>query len=89
MLQHEKFLTELVNSQCTRFVDDQLIRVWLQYKKKHDWIRYDPTRVPDNVQNLFTNTSVATDAFATSDSTSNSEDTDYFSALTIMKNEKF
>lgn len=102
MLQHEKFLTELVNSQCTRFVDDQLIRVWLQYKKKHDWVRYDPTRIPDNVKHLFAkaeNNSRENDTDDDDDddrvkiianaATAVSIDSDPFSAQTISKNEKF
>lgn len=82
MLQHEKFLAELVNSQCTRFVEDQLVRVWLQYKKKHDWVRFDPTKVPENIKNLFSpDDRVELSASHT--------ENDPFSAVSFIKNEKF
>lgn len=88
MLQHEKFLTELVNAQCTRFVDDQLIRVWLQYKKKHDWIRYDPAKIPENVTKLFQK-SGETSIEDTTKSPPAVETEDPFSAHSFIKNEKF
>lgn len=85
MLQQEKFLQELVNAQCTRFIDDQLIRVWLNYKKKHDWVKFDPTRIPDTVQKLIK----PEDRKADDQMVALAEEQDPFSALTFIKNEKF
>jgi mediator of RNA polymerase II transcription subunit 31 len=45
MLQHEQFLKEIVNAQCSKYIDEQLLLLWLHYKKRHDWIRLDPTKV--------------------------------------------
>lgn len=33
MLQHEQFLKEIVNAQCAKYIDEQLLLLWLHYKK--------------------------------------------------------
>jgi mediator of RNA polymerase II transcription subunit 31 len=37
LLQHEQFLKEIVNAQCSKFIDEQLLLIWSTYKKKRDW----------------------------------------------------
>jgi mediator of RNA polymerase II transcription subunit 31 len=61
MLQHEQFLKQIVNAQCSKYIDEQMLLIWLNYKKKYDWIRVDPCRVPDNVEHLFKNANLISD----------------------------
>ena len=55
MLQHEQFLKEIVNSQCSKYIDEQLLLVWLHYKKRRDWLKFDPTKIPNGIEKLFEN----------------------------------
>ncbi|CAF0705130.1 unnamed protein product [Brachionus calyciflorus] len=85
MLQHEQFLKQIVNAQCAKFIDEQLLLLWLDYKKRHGWIRIDPTKIPDNIEKLFKNTdedSIQTDS-------NNNIQNDVFSVSRILENEKF
>jgi len=52
LLLHEQFLKEIVNAQCSKFVDEQLLLVWLHYKRRRDSMRIDPTRIPANIESL-------------------------------------
>jgi mediator of RNA polymerase II transcription subunit 31 len=52
LLQHENFLKEIANQQCSKYINDQLLLLWLHYKKKHEWKTYDPTKIPTNVVEL-------------------------------------
>merc|ERR1712127_274399 len=52
LLQHEQFLKEIVNAQCSKYIDEQLLLIWLHYKKKRDWIRLDPVKIPDGIEKL-------------------------------------
>lgn len=81
MLQHEQFLKQIVNAQCAKFIDEQLLLLWLDYKKRHGWIRLDPTRIPDSIEKLF-NKEQETD-------TNNNIQDDVFSVARILQNEKF
>lgn len=56
LLQHEQFLKEILNAQCSKYIDEQLLLIWLHYKKRRDWIRIDPTKVPDGIEKLFQST---------------------------------
>ena len=49
LLQHENFLKEIANQQCSKYINDQLLLLWLHYKKKHEWKTYDPTKIPTNI----------------------------------------
>lgn len=60
LLQHEQFLKEIVNAQCSKYIDEQLLLIWLHYKKKHDWVRIDPTKVPQGIEKLFQSTENST-----------------------------
>jgi mediator of RNA polymerase II transcription subunit 31 len=53
MLQHEKFLKEIVNAACSKYIDEQILLIWLHYKTRRDWIRIDPTKLPENIEKLF------------------------------------
>jgi hypothetical protein len=53
MLQHEKFLKEIVNAACSKYIDEQILLIWLHYKTRRDWIRIDPSKLPDNIEKLF------------------------------------
>jgi mediator of RNA polymerase II transcription subunit 31 len=55
MLQHEQFIKEIVNAQCSKYIDEQLLLLWLHYKKRHDWVRVDPTIMPKSVEKLIEN----------------------------------
>jgi len=55
LLQHETFQKEIVNAQCSKYIDEQLLLIWLHYKKRRDWIRVDPTKVPCGIEKLFSN----------------------------------
>ena len=86
MLQHEQFLKEIVNSQCSKYIDEQLLLVWLHYKKRRDWIKYDPSKIPDGIQSLFDN-----DHKDNSNDTSNNNQrlNDPFTVEALLANEKF
>lgn len=56
LLQHEQFLKEILNAQCSKYIDEQLLLIWLHYKKRRDWIRIDPAKVPDAIEKLFQST---------------------------------
>ena len=53
MLQHEKFLKEIVNAACSKYIDEQILLIWLHYKTRRDWIRIDPCQLPQNIEKLF------------------------------------
>ena len=53
MLQHEQFLKEIVNAACSKYIDEQILLIWLHYKTQKDWIRIDPCKIPDNIEKLF------------------------------------
>jgi mediator of RNA polymerase II transcription subunit 31 len=101
MLQHEQFLKQIVNAQCSKFVDEQLLLVWLHYKKKHDWIRCDPSKMPENIETSLykIKTRVNQDGEERMEVDVIGENgevvvaaaagQDPFSALTYIKNEKF
>jgi mediator of RNA polymerase II transcription subunit 31 len=55
LMQHEQFLKEIVNAQCSKYIDEQLLLIWLHYKRRHDWIRIEPCKVKvdnDNPNNV-------------------------------------
>ena len=52
LLQHENFLKEIASQQCSKYINEQLLLLWLHYKKKHEWKTCDPTVVPANVIEL-------------------------------------
>ena len=83
LLQHEQFLKEIVNAQCSKFIDEQLLLIWSTYKKKRDWRRIDPTRIPDGIEKLFTKQQ--------QQEQQSNQDTanDTFSAAAFLTNEKF
>lgn len=83
LLQHEQFLKEIVNAQCSKFIDEQLLLIWSTYKKKRDWRRIDPTRMPDGVEKLFSKQQQQ-EQKASQDAAS-----DTFSAAAFLANEKF
>lgn len=56
LLQHETFQKEILNAQCSKYIDEQLLLIWLHYKKRRDWIRVNPMKVPDGIEKLFLNT---------------------------------
>lgn len=56
LLQHEQFLKEIVNAQCSKYIDEQLLLIWLHYKKRRDWIHIDPVKVPEGNEKLFQKT---------------------------------
>ena len=87
LLQHEQFLKEIVNAQCSKFIDEQLLLIWSTYKKKRDWIRIDPTKIPDGIEKLFANENSNTSTTNMNNLISNNEDT--FSAEAFLANEKF
>jgi mediator of RNA polymerase II transcription subunit 31 len=104
MLQHEQFLKEIVNAQCSKYIDEQLLLLWLHYKKRHDWKRIDPTKMSTSVEKLMqheastlmiqdeieTDAAVAAAAAATETSTSTGDNfDDAFSVARFMVNEKF
>jgi len=95
LLQHEQFLKEIVNAQCSKFIDEQLLLIWSTYKKKRDWIRIDPTKIPDGIEKLFANENSKTTApTSKTDSTTiltttNILNEDTFSAEAFLANEKF
>ncbi len=53
LLQHETFQKEIVNAQCSKYIDEQLLLIWLHYKKRRDWLRVDPVKIPDGIEKLF------------------------------------
>lgn len=53
LLQHETFQKEIVNAQCSKYIDEQLLLIWLHYKKRRDWVRLDPAKVPEGIEKLF------------------------------------
>ena len=52
LLQHENFLKEIASQQCSKYINEQLLLLWLHYKKKHEWKTNDPTKIPANVVEL-------------------------------------
>lgn len=57
LLQHEQFLKEILNAQCSKWIDEQLLLVWIHYfNKKRDWIRCTPDKIPDDIEKLFLKT---------------------------------
>lgn len=52
LLQHENFLKEIASQQCSKYINEQLLLLWLHYKKKHEWKTNDPTKIPSNVVEL-------------------------------------
>lgn len=52
LLQHEQFLKEIANTQCAKYINDQLLLLWLHYKRTREWIKYDPTKLPNNIIHL-------------------------------------
>lgn len=88
LLQHEQFLKEIVNAQCSKYVDEQLLLIWLHYKKRRDWIRVDPTKIPNHIEHLIKNEKKLKNV-----NTSNDNNTDilqdFFSASKFLENEKF
>ena len=94
MLQHEEFLKEIVNAQCSKYIDEQLLLLWLHYKKRHDWIRIDPTKIPKNVEKLVKNESLAStlpplSSLPFHEVIQENEQDDAFSVTRFMVNEKF
>jgi mediator of RNA polymerase II transcription subunit 31 len=53
MLQHEHFMKEIVNAACSKYIDEQILLIWIHYKTRRDWVRIDPTKIPDNIEKLF------------------------------------
>lgn len=101
LLQHETFLKEILNAQCSKYIDEQLLLIWLHYKKKRDWIRLEPNKIPDGIEKLFDatessiikntekilkNSLVAVDGAEPTDIVSIE---DAFAADEFLKNEKF
>ena len=84
MLQHENFIKEIVNAQCSKYIDEQLLLLWLHYKKRHDWIRIDPTKGAKNVEKLIEH---EPSLLAIREDTA--LDDDAFSVARFMMNEKF
>lgn len=84
LLQHEQFLKEIVNAQCSKFIDEQLLLIWSTYKKKRDWIRIDPTKLPDGIEKLFANENSTNNI-----NNNNIINEDTFSAEAFLANEKF
>lgn len=80
LLQHVQFLKEIVNAQCSKFIDEQLLLIWSTYKKKRDWIRIDPTKIPDGIEKLFTKQQQEKQP---------DDSNDPFLAATFLANEKF
>ena len=96
LLQHEQFLKEIVNAQCSKFIDEQLLLIWSTYKKKRDWIRIDPTKIPEGIEKLFANENSTTDPTKTTTTTTTTTNNnnnilneDTFSAEAFLANEKF
>lgn len=94
MLQQEAFQKEILNAQCAKYIDEQLLLLWLHYKKRHDCKRVDPTRTIKNVEKLIelNNSDENTDddddrSVGATDETNNKQDA--FSAVRFMLNEKF
>lgn len=85
LLQHEQFLKEIVNAACSKYIDEQILLVWLHYKKRRDWIRIDPTKIPENIEKLFHNQTE--DYKITQENESSIQDP--FVAATFISNEKF
>ncbi len=83
LLQQERFLKEIVNAQCSKYVDEQLLLIWLHYKKRHDWVRVDPTKIPKSVESLLKNSDVESLSAGVNDAM------DLFSASKFIENEKF
>ena len=84
MLQHEQFLKEIVNAQCSKYIDEQLLLIWLHYKKKRDWIRIDATKLPDGIEKL-----LSSKADSQLVKTVDAELEDAFAASQFLLNEKF
>lgn len=104
LLQHEQFLKEIVNAQCSKYIDEQLLLIWLHYKKKRDWIRLDPVKVPEGIEKLIDKTSESDIMKNTENILENKENleqkegtegtvdnnnNDAFSAVQFLENEKF
>ncbi len=85
MLQHEQFLKEIVNAQCSKYIDEQLLLLWLHYKKRHDWKRCDPTKMTKNVEKLVQQHEANMDEEIEAEDTAD----DAFSVARFMVNEKF
>jgi mediator of RNA polymerase II transcription subunit 31 len=86
LLQQEYFIKEIVNSSFSKFIDEQLLLIWLNYKKRRDWKRFDPTKLPKNVEKILKNKESTND---NSDSIDVNETGDYFSANKFIENEKY
>ena len=98
LLQREQFLKDIVNVQCAKFVDEQLLLIWLHYKKRHDWIRVGPTRVPPDVEKLFAAVTNSNDKTHFAQAVKKQQNQqpqhqigagDAFSASRFVQNEKF
>lgn len=50
LLQYEHFRRELVNSQCTKFIDDQQILLWQHYTRRRCRLLQTPTTNGSNEQ---------------------------------------
>lgn len=48
LLQHENFLKEIANTQCAKYINEQLLLLWLHYKKQRKWRTIDPTKFNDS-----------------------------------------
>lgn len=100
LLQHETFLKEILNAQCSKYIDEQLLLIWLHYKKKRDWIRLEPNKIPDGIEKLFESTKSSIiknteEVLKKSPTSLDAESTDIvsiedaFAANEFLKNEKF
>jgi mediator of RNA polymerase II transcription subunit 31 len=86
LLQEDHFIKEIVNSSFSKFIDEQLLLIWLNYKKRRDWKRFEPTKLPKNAEKIFKNQGKTDDN--TSSQAAN-ETVDYFSANSFIENEKY
>jgi mediator of RNA polymerase II transcription subunit 31 len=53
LLQHEKFLKEIANQQCSKYINEQLLLLWLHYKKIRNLKAIDPTKNDKSLYELF------------------------------------
>jgi len=93
LLQHEHFLKEILNAQCSKWIDEQLLLVWIHYfNKKRDWLRVTPDTVPDSVEALFPKSSMKSQDVTCLASGSPVDQVvveDSFAASQFLANEKF
>jgi len=52
MLQQQQFLKEIVNAQCSKYIDEQMLLLWLHYKRRREWRQIDFTELDSNVERL-------------------------------------